>query len=556
MKDKRKAVIKMIEVKADRILKGGTFFSGKQKEDDWDFIAVKDNKILAMGNSEEMETFVGADTKIHQFTKEQLIMPGIHDNHIHLIQAGLLEKYADLFDAKSEAEAIETARNFAEANPDEKWVLGFGWSKYAFGELPTKESIDAVISDRPVMLLDDELHSAWVNSAALKEAEITNETPDPPFGEIKRDRDGEATGFLYEHALSLVAKLAFDFDMDCVKDLINRYSKRAVAFGITSVTDMAPYLGINLAYEDAYFDMVEKDELRIRVNTARDLFEDIDHVVRLREKAENVGKGMYRIPFLKQFIDGIPGTHTAYLLEDYSDKPGDRGGLLLDADKMRAAIKDAHQRGLSVRLHACGDAAVKLGLDGYEEAITQFGKMECRHQIEHIEVIEPSDIERFARLGVIASVQPEHIVSGMASYSKNDYPQLLGEKRTRYTWVLQTLIDSGAMLAGGSDCPVVKGNPFMGMYCGMERLHEDGTPEGGWNPDEKIKIFDLLRMYTYHAAYGEGREDELGTLEPGKLADIIVVDRNLMTETSERIRDAEVLLTMVNGKIVYEEELS
>lgn len=542
----------MQERKADIILKGGTFFSGKQRVDHWDFIAVRGNQISAAGAVDEMEPYVGSDTKIYEFQKDQLIMPGIHDNHIHLIQAGLLDKYADLFISRSEAEAVEITKAFAETIPEEKWIIGFGWSKFAFGTLPSKDSIDAVISDRPVLLMDDELHSAWVNSAALKEAGITNDTPDPPFGEIQRDADGEATGFLYEHALTLVAKLAFDFEIDAVKDLVNRYSERALSYGITSVSDMAPYLGINLAYEDAYFDMAEKDELLIRVNTARDLFEDIDHIIELKKKAEKTGKGMYRIPYLKQFIDGIIGSYTACLLEDYSDKPGEKGGLLLDADKMKAAIKEAHEKGISVRLHACGDAAVKLALDGYEEAIDQMGQGTCRHQIEHIEVIQPKDIGRFARLKVIASVQPEHIVSGMASYSENNYPELLGQKRTRRTWMFRSLLDSGALLAGGSDCPVVKGNPFVGMYTGLERLHDDGTPKGGWNPAEKVKIEELLEMYTYGAAYAEGREHELGTLDPGKLADITVVDRNLLTETSERIRDAEVLLTMVNGTVRYQ----
>lgn len=545
----------MIQCKADMILKGATFFYGRKdagyRVKDINFVAVKGGRIVGIGKEGEDADFTGPDTKVYEFTKDRLIMPGIHDNHVHLLQAGMLSKYADLYSARTEEEAVAMAKEYADAHPDDKWIIGIGWSKYAFKGLPNKKSIDAVISDRPVMLMDDELHSAWVNTAALEIAGITNETPDPDYGEIQRDENGEATGFLYETALSIAARIAFDFTDEQVEELVSTYMEKALRYGITSITDMTPYLGIDLSYMNAYLKMAKEDKLKIRINAALDLFADIKDVTAKRAKAEAEGNGFYRIPFLKQFVDGVPGNHTAMMLDDYSDRPGEKGGALLDLDRLNDAIEAAHLHGMSVRLHACGDAAVRAALDGYENAIIRHGRGTSRHQVEHIEVIDPADIERFAKAGIMASVQPEHVVSGMPSFADNNYPEILGPERTKYTWVFRQLLDTGAVLAGGSDCPVVEGSPFAGIYSGLERLHDDGTPEGGWNPQEKLTIEELLEIYTYGAAYGEGLENQLGTLGEGMIADIVVLDRNLLDVPSDQIKDTKVLMTIVNGDVKY-----
>lgn len=545
----------MIQCKADMVLKGAAFFYGRKdagyRVKDINFVAVKDGRIVGIGKEGEDADFTGPDTKVYEFTKDRLIMPGIHDNHVHLLQAGMLSKYADLYSARTEEEAVAMAKEYADAHPDDKWIIGIGWSKYAFKGLPNKKSIDAVISDRPVMLMDDELHSAWVNTAALEIAGITNETPDPDYGEIQRDENGEATGFLYETALSIAARIAFDFTDEQVEELVSTYMEKALRYGITSITDMTPYLGIDLSYMNAYLKMAKEDKLKIRINAALDLFADIKDVTAKRAKAEAEGNGFYRIPFLKQFVDGVPGNHTAMMLEDYSDRPSEKGGALLDLDRLNDAIEAAHLQGMSVRLHACGDEAVRAALDGYENAIIRHGRGTSRHQVEHIEVIDPADIERFAKAGIMASVQPEHVVSGMPSFADNNYPEILGPERTKYTWVFRQLLDTGAVLAGGSDCPVVEGSPFAGIYSGLERLHDDGTPEGGWNPQEKLTIEELLEIYTYGAAYGEGLENQLGTLGEGMIADIVVLDRNLLDVPSDQIKDTKVLMTIVNGDVKY-----
>lgn len=537
---------------ADIILRGGAFFTGTGT-DTIDFIAVKGNRITGMGRKEEEGQFCGEDTQVLEYGRETLIVPGLHDHHIHLMPAGMLAKYLNIFNIPSEEEAVKAVAAYAAENPDDPWIIGFGWCRFSWPDhqFPTKESLDRSIGDRPVLLLDSELHGAWVNSAALKAAGITRATPDPPYGKIEKDEKGEPTGYLYETALSLAAKYAFDFEEKEVEDLINIYTDYALAQGITSISDMTPYLGIDLSFESVYMKMERENRLRIRVNAARDLFEGPEKTLALRRQ-EAKEAGMYRIPYFKQFVDGVIANNTALLLDDYLDVPGFKGSAMLDPKALEAAVEKAHNAGISVRLHACGDGAVQVALDAYENAIRKNPGVKCRHQIEHIEVIDPQDIERMGKLGIIGSVQPEHIVSGIPSFADNTYPAQLGEERCRYTWPFRSLMEAGVVLAGGSDAPVVEGNPFVGIRAGIERRHSDGTPENGWTPEEKLTAEELLGLYTRGAAFAEGREHELGTLEVGKLADITVLDRNILRIPSQQIDETKVMLTMVDGKVMYQ----
>lgn len=543
----------MGKMEMDLLIKGGTIFCGKNLPEDYDIVAIKDNRIANLGYAGEEKAWIGKNTEIISLRKENLVIPGLHDHHIHLVQAGMLDKYIDLSGASSQEEAAAMTAEFAEKISEEVWIIGFGWSRLGWKDkaLPVKESLDRLIPDRPVFLLDSELHGAWVNSRALEMCGINETTGAPMFGEIAKNSKGEPSGYLYETALSLVGKYAFDFSDSMAENLICRYMNNAVKFGITSVSDMTPYLGLDLAYEETYYQMDREGKLKIRINAARNLFEDIETVLSIGKKAECSGSGMYRVPYMKQFLDGVLANHTAMLLKPYCDKPEFCGGALLDLKELNKAVKRAHENGISVRLHACGDGAVHAALDAYEAATKECGKSKARHQIEHIECIDPFDIERFAELGVVASVQPEHIISGMPGFEDNCYPELLGAERDAWTWPFRTMLDQGAILAAGSDAPVVEGNPFYGMYCGMERIHPDGTPAGGWNPKEKLDIIELLHAYTWGAAYAEGREKELGTIETGKLADITIADRNLLNSKAQEVKDTEVLYTIVDGKVVY-----
>lgn len=543
--------------KADLILSNGTFYSHNINMKNIDYVAIKGNKIQALGKKNEMADYIGKDTRVIYYTKDQLIIPGLHDNHIHLIISGVLDRYVNLIETASEKEAVEKITKFAAEIPEEKWVLGVGWCRMAWDRktFPKKESLDAVLPDRPAFLLDSELHGAWVNSKALKICGIDKNTKDPPFGKIERDESGEPTGYLYETALCLVGRYAFQFETPIVKDLVSRYMKKAVQWGITSVSDMTPYMELQLDYEEVFREMNREGQLPIRVNSAKNLLGNLDSVAESMMQRDLEDNDMYRVSYVKQFVDGVPTNYTGLLIEEYSDKPGERGTMLIGEDILESSVLKAHELGIPVRLHACGDGAVRKSLDVYEKAIKKLGKNGCRHQVEHVEVIAPDDIDRFRELEVIASVQPEHLSSGIPRFENNCYPSRLGPVREKYAWPFKTMKNRGVILAAGSDAPVVEGNPFAGMYSGIARIYPDGKPEKGWNPQEKLTIEDLLEMYTYGCAYGERREDDLGTLETGKLADITVLDRNLLRVTPEEILKTKVLLTIVDGKIVYECEL-
>ena len=542
------------ELKADIILEGASFYCGRDLDSNIDFIAVRGNKILALGKKAEMEKYIGDDTNVITYRKDNLIIPGLHDNHVHLIQAGILEKYEKLYSTTSKEDAARTIADFAKTIPEEKWVMGVGFRRMSWEDtsMPDAETLDAVIADRPVFLMDEELHMAWLNSRGLQECGIDKNTEAPDGGIICRDENGNPTGILLENAVALAAKHAFEFDKKTVKQLIEGYIDKAVSLGITSVSDMTPYLSLDLSFPEVYFEMVSKDELKIRVNAARNLFEDINTFNKIRQKADVEGKGFYRVPYMKQFIDGTPANFTGMLLEGYSDNPEEKGKATIDLDKMATAIEAATKNNISVRLHSCGDRSCREALNAYEKALKKFPETESRHMVEHLELVDPEDIPRFGKLGVIGSIQPEHLAAGTMKWSENCYPEKLGPVRDRYTWPFKRLKDAGAILAGGTDCPVVEGNLFWGMYVGNTRKYYDGLPEAGWNPQENLAMPEMIDMFTSGAAYAEHRENELGTLEAGKLADITVVDRNLLElEGNTAVRDTKVLLTMVDGRIVY-----
>jgi predicted amidohydrolase YtcJ len=254
---------------------------------------------------------------------------------------------------------------------------------------------------------------------------------------------------------------------------------------------------------------------------------------------------------VKQFLDGVPTTHTALVLADYADAPGNKGTALFDLAAIAKAVPEAHRRGLSVKLHSCGDASLRLGLDCYENAIKLHGKNATRHAIEHCEMVSEEDIPRFGALGVVPSVQPEHVALTQI-FSENPYPIVLGKERADKTWPYKRLLKSAGVLAIGSDCPVVDNNPFLEIYRAVTRLHNDGEPAGGWNPTEKLTLAEILKCYTWGSAYGVSRETELGTLTPGKFADIVVLDRNLFTADESVLIDGKVDLTIMGGRVVYE----
>lgn len=534
--------------KADIILKSNVIFDGVTDPKPG-ILAISGNKILALGKTEDVENLICSDTKIYEF-EDQLVMPGFHDSHVHVILSGLYESCVNLKDTKTEEEAAKLVGEFAKKIPNAPWVLGFSWFPgfWENGKMPTRHSLDRYISDRPVFLLNYEGHSCWVNTKALEVCNINENTEDPKGGKVLRDESGKPTGVLLEGAMGLVNE-ALSLSSSQQEKTIKKLLSKAASCGVTSIRDMQFFLGQNLGDLSVYNKLEERGELTARLHAYPGLGENLDKVLSLREKYNS---DKIKVSGLKQFLDGVPATYTAFLCKPYSDEPHTRGKPAIAPDYLKELVINADKNNFAVSLHACGDGAVRIGLDAIEAARVANGKKDTRHSIEHIEVIHPEDIERFAELRVIASMQPEHLISDKY-FENHPYPARLGPKRTRYTWAFRTLLKHDAKIVFGSDCPVVDLDPMQGIFRAVTRVHDDGKPEGGWNPEEKLSVKEVLHAYTAEPAYAVKREHELGTLRAGNFADIIVLDKNLFNIPAEEILDTKTILTIADGEVVFED---
>ncbi|WP_312108099.1 amidohydrolase [Brevibacillus reuszeri] len=535
------------QVKANLVLSSKAIFTGSDDAVRAGALAITGNRITAIGSKEEIEKYIGPDTQVYDYG-DQLIMPGFHDFHLHLLLGSLYHDCVNLLTATSEEEAALMVKQFADSRPEDPWVFGFSWYHVYWKkkQLPHRATLDRLIPDRPVFLFNAECHGAWLNSKALEILNITRDTADPPFGHIERDDQGEPTGFLYETAMGL-AREAFQLPDEQKNRLFRGFLKQAGSLGITSINDFFPLPGMELGDLDLYQSFEASGELSTRIHFLAALDGNLDRPRYLRKQYTS-GKLMFS--GLKQFLDGVPTTYTALLVDPYSDRPDSKGDTLIPPETVKKWVVEADKEDFRVRLHACGDGAVRLGLDCFEAARVQNGIRDSRHTIEHIEVIHPDDIQRMSHLQVIASMQPEHMAAAPA-FPDNCYPNRFGKERDPYTWPIKTLLKNEVSLAFGSDFPIVPLDPMTEIYRAVTRLHDDHQPEGGWNPQEKITMAEALRAYTSAPAYGVFREHELGKLAPGMLADIVVLDRNLFAIEPPLIRDAKALLTITDGKIVF-----
>lgn len=537
-------------MKANLIVKSNCIFDSINEQPFEGFVAVKDNKIIAVEKGNDFSDYADADTVIKEFG-DNTVMAGFHDSHTHLLMAGLFEKYVNLLYAKSEEEAALMVKEAADKDPVKTgWIRGFQWYHVFWKnrQMPSCKSLDKYFPDRPVCLINAEAHGVWVNTAAMKIMGVTKDTPDPDGGKILRDEDGNPTGVFLERATGLATKYAFEFSFDEERELIHLFMDIAKEYGITSVNDVQPYFHGNMGDLEIYSDMDKKGELTVRIHTAPDLLGDLDKVLECQKKYSSE---KLRVDHVKQFLDGVCTTHTALVLDEYTDAPGDFGTGVFDLDAISKAVPEAHKRGLCIKLHSCGDRSARYALDYYENAIKMYGKNKCRHAIEHIEMLNENDLPRFKELGIVPSVQPEHLALTQ-TFDENPYREVLGEERAGRTWPLKDLYDTAGILAIGSDCPVVDNNPFLEIYRGVTRVHNDKMPEGGWNPTQKLSLYEVLRSYTYGSAYGVLRENELGSLSEGNFADIVVIDKDLFKIDVDDLKDRKVIMTVMDGKVIYE----
>ena len=513
-------------------------------------LALRGGKIVAVGSNREMGSYRGPFTKTID-AKQHLVLPGFVDCHIHFMEGSLGLTHVDLNDAGSVTEIQKRVKEYAAAHPNEPWITGMGWTYPTFkpSGLPDKKFLDEVVPDRPVYLSAFDGHSSWANSKALQLAGITKDTPDPTNGKIVRDEKGEATGALKEAAGDLVSKLMPKPTREERLTALRLGMHEANKYGLVRVHSA----GGDFEYLDLYDQLRKDGQLSVRFYVAyfldppglsADAIDSIEHVRDTYHDAWISGGAV------KTMLDGVVEAHTAAMLTPYSDDPTLSGKLFWDPAKYTEAIDELDRRGFQILTHAIGDRGVRTALDTYQDAQRKNHTHDPRPRIEHIETISAPDIKRFGKIGVIASFQPLH------SYPDEDtlsiWARNAGTERAQRAWAWKSIQKEGGRLAFGSDWPVVTLNPWPGVQTAVTRQTKDGKPDGGFVPQQRLSLEDAIKGYTLGAAVGGRREETEGSLQPGKLADLIILSEDLFKMKPSDISNEEVLATMVGGKVVYE----
>lgn len=535
---------------AETVIVNARIYTVNAKQPWAEALAIRGDKILAVGSAKDIAAYRAASTKVVD-AQGKLVLPGFTDCHIHFMEGSLGLTRVDLNGTKSVAEIQKRVKEYAVAHPKAEWIEGMGWLYSTFGAvaLPDKKFLDEVVPDRPVYLQAYDGHSSWANSKALALAGITRETPDPPGGKIVRDAKGEATGALKESAGDLVAKVTPKPTHEERVAALRLGMHEANKFGLVRVHSA----GQDFEWLDLYNELRQKQLLSLRFYIAYFLdppelkADDIEQIEQARRTYHDdwISGGV-----VKTMLDGVIEAHTAAMLAPYSDDPEQAGKMFWEPAKYQQAVTELDRRGLQIFTHAIGDKSVRLALDAYQQASETNHTSDARPRIEHIETISAQDIPRFGKQGVIASFQPLHAYPN--ENVLNVWARNAGPERTQRAWVWHSIESTGGVLAFGSDWPVVTLNPWPGVQNALTRKTAEGDPPNGFVPQERISLEHAIRAYTLGAAFAGHRERIEGSIEPGKLADLIILARDLFKIEPNQIADMEVLLTMVGGKTVYQ----
>ncbi len=514
-------------------------------------VAVRDGRIAAVGTDYEIEKLRGPGTRVID-AAGRLVLPGFVDCHIHFLDGSLSLGRVNLEGAKDAADIQQRLREYAEKHPGTDWVLGRGWDYAMFGAaaLPDKKYLDGIFPDRPVFLEGYDGHTYWANSKALAMAGITKDTPNPPNGIIVRDpQTGEATGALKERAAELVRKAVPKPTRGEKIAALHAGIAWANENGLTRVRSA----GGDFEELALYDEIRQHGDLNLRFYIARFQDppglreEDLAESKMAREKYHDEWIDTNAVKFM---VDGVIESHTAALLDPYTDDPSTKGRLFWDPERYKSAVAELDRLGFQIFTHAIGDYGVRTALDAYDNAERVNHTRDRRPRVEHIETISPGDIPRFGKLGVIASMQPLH------SYPNEDtlnvWARNIGPDRASRAWVWKSILDSGGHICFGSDWPVVTLNPWEGVQTAVTRQTKEGTPEGGFVPSQRLTVAQAVEAYTLGAAFAGRREKTEGSLETGKAADLIIVSQNIFTADPHQIGQTKVVLTMVGGRVVYQ----
>ena len=535
---------------ADTVFINGRIYTVDADRSWAEAVAIEDGKIVYVGTTAGADAHIGGESKVVDLGG-RMMMPAFQDSHVHPISGGVEASACDLNELPGLPAYRSRIAEYAAANPDAEWILGGGWLMSVFGPggSPSKTILDELVADRPVFLTSADGHSGWANSRALEIAGITRDTPNPVDGIIDKDPDtGEPIGSLQEGAMSLVRR---HVPAETLEDRVQglRYSRDMFhRYGITSIQDAS----VRRDGLEAYRTLERAGDLNLRVVASlwweRDRgLEQVDDLVALREEFDE--GGLLRPTTVKIMEDGVMENYTAAMLEPYLVPSGSKGIPMVEPELLKQAVTALDAQGFQVHFHTIGDAAVRYAFDAIEEALIENGQLGHRHHLSHIQMFDPADIPRFKELDAIANFQP------LWAYADDYVTELtipfIGEERARWMYPIKSVLDTGAVVAFGSDWSVSTANPFAQIETAVTRRGAFDEPMPVFIPEERIDLESAIVAFTINAAYVNKQEDTTGSIEVGKLADLIVIDQNLFDMEPATISDTEVLLTVFGGDPVY-----
>jgi predicted amidohydrolase YtcJ len=532
---------------SDLVLRNGAIYTMNAAREWAEAVAVDDGRIVYVGPDSAVKKWIGGHTQVIDL-HGKMLLPGFHDSHVHPLSGGIELGECNLNGLTTQEQTLEAIRRYAQQNPAAPWIRGGGWDLPIFPSAnPHKSLLDQIVPDRPVYLSAADGHSVWVNSKALQIAGITKNTPDTPSGRIERDpKTGEPTGTLREDAAGLVAKYLPEYTKEDHLNGLRRGLEMANRFGIISLQEASA----DSNDLQAYLELDRRGELTARVVAAIDInlaqgVAQIPRLVALRKKFQ--GKRL-RANSVKIFADGVIEARTAAMLAPYLDYGG-LGKANLEAEALKTLVTALDSAGFQVHIHAIGDRGIRMALDAYQAARAKNGSRDSRHHLAHLELIDPGDIPRFRQLGVIANFQPLWAYADL--YITELTEPALGPARSRWLYPIASVMKTGAVVAGGSDWSVSSMNPLDAMQVAVTRRGLADSAGAVWRPEELVDLAPMIAGYTINGAYVNFEEKETGSIETGKAADLILLDRNIFEIPAHTIHRAKVLLTLLGGKEIY-----
>lgn len=505
-------------------------------------LVIKEGKVFDIGGSGIADGYRNAAV---YDAEGRTMLPGLTDAHGHIMSLGFQELQVDVTGINSLEETLDKIKAYAEAHPELDWIQGRGWNqtRWAENEFPTAADLDKAVPDRPVWLTRIDGHAGWANSAAIKQAGISKDTPDGDGGRIIRDVKGDASGVFVDAAQQLIRSVVPEADEEESRAALELGLEKMRSVGLTSVHDA----GIGAGTWELYKEFADNGKMTARIyamiSGTGQAFDKVSENGPIRSYHND----MLALRSVKLMVDGALGSRGAALLSSYSDEPGNSGLLLASQEEMNERVLKAMRKGFQVNIHAIGDRGNREVLNAFENAYKELGTDDYRSRIEHAQIVSLEDIPRFKELDIIASMQPTHATSDM-----NMAEDRVGPQRIKGSYAWRTFINQGTLVAGGSDFPIESPNPFYGLYSAVTRQDHEGNPPGGWHPEEAMTREEALRAFTINAAYARFAENTLGSLEKGKWADFIITDRDYFEVPDIEIWQIKVLETWVGGKKVFD----